>query len=147
MSSGTASPDPVAAIDFLRQDVMGNLPFLKMRSAYPDHAHLRFCDDRHATTYVSFSWPADPPTFPDPRVKVSLTTDLLGQKMRAAMPTTLEDVLPYFANGDARLFTIAEDLAPVAGCLTYPNFEHVHEIGVLYTAPGYRHRGFEIARR
>jgi len=84
-------------------------------------------------------------THPDPRVNVSLTTDPLGKKLRAAMPKTLEDVLPFFESGEARLFTIAEGSAPIAGCLSYPNFEHIHEIGVLYTAPGFRHRGYARA--
>ena len=34
---------------------------------------------------------------------------------------------------------------PVAGCLTFPNFGRVHEIGVLYTVPGFRHRGYARA--
>jgi len=97
---------------------------------------------QRVTAYISYTWPADLPTQPDPRVNVSLTTDPLGKKLRAAMPNTLEDVLPFFDSGEARLFTIAEGGATVAGCLAYPNFDRVHEIGVLYTAPGFRHRGY-----
>ena len=207
-----ATPERSVAVAFLRRDVMGNLPLLKMASTYPGQAQLRFREtdgrgaamlimpvaasafdratypkaewvvmlaaeepgdvepllsglDEHAgivfkithrfaetvgrsfaiqrvTAYVSYTWPADQPTQPDPRVNVSLTTDPLGKKLRAAMPRTLEDVLPFFESGDARLFTIAEGGATVAGCLGYPNFEDVHEVGVLYTAPGFRHRGY-----
>lgn len=100
---------------------------------------------RRITAFVSYTWPADRATAADPRVTVSRTTDLLGRKLRAAMPKTLEDVLPYFDSGDARLFTIAEGDAPVAGCLSFPNFEDIHEIGVLYTMPGFRHRGYARA--
>jgi GNAT superfamily N-acetyltransferase len=100
---------------------------------------------RRVSAYVSYTWPDGRDTAPDPRVSVSLTTDPLGRKLRAAMPKTLEDVLPFFDSGDARLFTISEAGMPVAGCLTFPNFGRVHEIGVLYTVPGFRHRGYARA--
>ena len=215
MTSANTAAVQEAALQFLRRDVMGNLPLLKMLSTYPALCQLHYresegrgaamlllpvnasafdratypkaqwvvmlaADDpadvapllpamptrasfifkitnrfaplvsaalaiRRVTAYVSYTWPTDRATHPDPRVSVSLTTDPLGKKLRAAMPKTLEDVLPFFESGEARLFTIAEGSAPIAGCLSYPNFEHIHEIGVHYTAPGFRHRGFARA--
>ncbi len=100
---------------------------------------------RRVAAYVSYTSPPERDTAPDARVAVSLTTDSLGRRLRGAMPKTLEDVLPFFDSGDARLFTVAEAGMPVAGCLTFPNFERVHEIGVLYTVPGFRHRGYARA--
>lgn len=206
--------DP-AALDFLRRDLLGNLPMLKMLATYGEQCTLHFrniagheaalllvpvtasafdratypkagwvvmlaarqpadasplleqlpvraglvfkiaakfaasvravCPIRRVAGYVSYTWPAERSTAADPGVMISRTTDLLGRKLRAAMPTTLEDVLPYFDSGDARLFTIAHDSAPVAGCLSFPNVENIHEIGVLYTMPGFRHRGYARA--
>lgn len=214
----------LAALEFLRGDVMGNLPMLKMVATYGSEARLVYrpgeasgavllpdrrraamlmlpvtasafdratypkaewvvmlaADDpadtvpllstlplqtglvfkvaaryvdairsampiRRVSSYISYTWPDGQDTAPDPRVSVSLTTDPLGRKLRGAMPKTLEDVLPFFDSGDARLFTISEGGMPVAGCLTFPNFERVHEIGVLYTVPGCRHRGYARA--
>jgi len=139
-----AADDPADAISLLaRLPERAGLVF-KVASRFVDVVQ-QVRRVRRMTAYVSYTWPESRPTAPDARVNVSRTTDLLGRKMRAAMPKTLEDVLPYFDSGDARLFTIAENGAPVAGCLTFPNFEIVHEIGVLYTVPGFRHRGYARA--
>lgn len=46
-----------------------------------------------------------------------------------------------FAGGQARTFTLYQANEPVAACFTYQNFEHVHEIGGVFTVPSERRKG------
>lgn len=57
-----------------------------------------------------------------------------------------EDVIAYFATGQARLFTCQVggevDRERVAACYTYQNFEQIHEIGGVVTVPTARRKGY-----
>lgn len=48
----------------------------------------------------------------------------------------------YFAEGEARSFTLYQAGEPVAACFTYQNFENVHEIGGVFTLPAQRRKGY-----
>lgn len=55
---------------------------------------------------------------------------------------TAAEIAGYFADHEARAFTLYREQQPLAACFTYTNFADIHEVGGVLTIPTERRRGY-----
>jgi GNAT superfamily N-acetyltransferase len=94
-----------------------------------------------ATAYISYTAPAGREFTASDAAVVSERVDERCFELYAAQGYEREEVERYFSAGQALSFALYRQDAPIAACFAYPNFEHIYEIGAVYTLPDERRRG------
>lgn len=104
---------------------------------------------RRITAFLTYSTGPDEGRDPvpgDPPVRETAAFDPDCAPLYAAQGHEADEVQGLFADFDARAFTArGGGGAPLASCLTFRNFRHIHELGALFTIPAARRGG--LARR
>jgi GNAT superfamily N-acetyltransferase len=94
-----------------------------------------------ATAYISYTASAGSQFTAADEVVVSERVDERCFDLYAAQGYARDEVQRSFSTGQALSFALYRRDAPVAACFAYRNFEHVYEIGGVYTLPDERRRG------
>jgi GNAT superfamily N-acetyltransferase len=94
-----------------------------------------------ATAYISYTAAASSQFTPSAEVVVSERLDERCFDLHAAQGYSRDELRGFFAGGRALSFGLYRRGAPVAACFVYPNFEHIYEIGGVYTLPQERRKG------
>jgi GNAT superfamily N-acetyltransferase len=102
------------------------------------------------TAFVSLTWPRDSAggvaLRPAAEVEIAAEPAADALPLYAAQGYEADEVADYAANRAGRFYTQREPAGGLlAACLSFRNFEHIHEIGGLHTLPPARRRG--LARR
>ncbi len=97
---------------------------------------------QRVTAFLSYTAKVGENFRPHPDVAITDQVDERLYPMFAAQGHDRAELTHYFANGQARAFTLYKAGAPVAACFTYQNFETVHEIGGVFTLPDERRQGY-----
>ncbi|MEZ4706979.1 MAG: GNAT family N-acetyltransferase [Caldilineaceae bacterium] len=100
---------------------------------------------QRVTAFVSYTAGAMDHFAPDADVVTATAVDERLLPHFAAQGHDRAEIAHYFADGQARSFTLYQHSEPVAACFTYQNFELIHEIGGVFTLPTERRKGY--ARR
>jgi len=97
---------------------------------------------QRVTAFLSFTATVAEKFIPQPDVVIADQMDEQLYPVFAAQGHDRAELTRYFANGQARSFTLYRASAPVAACFTYQNFATVHEIGGVFTLPSERRKGY-----
>jgi GNAT superfamily N-acetyltransferase len=102
------------------------------------------------TAFVSLTWPQDSAAAATlrPAAGVAVTTQPPADALPlyAAQGYQPDEVADYAANRSGRFYAVRDAAGGLlAACLSFRNFEHIHEIGGLHTLPPARRQG--LARR
>lgn len=116
------------------------LIFKLMDSTVRDLLAAHFALQR-VTAFLSYTASAIDQFAPHPAV---VTTNQVDDRLYphfAAQGHDADELNRYFADGQARAFTLYQNAEPIAACFTYRNFEQIHEIGGVFTLPSERRKG------
>ncbi|MFZ4657608.1 MAG: GNAT family N-acetyltransferase [Caldilineaceae bacterium] len=130
-----------AATALLPQIPMQKRLIFKLMDAHvSDLLATRFALQR-VTAFLSYTATASDHFAPDAEVVTAAQVDERLYPHFAAQGHDVEELQRYFADGQARAFTLYQAEAPIAACFTYRNFEQIHEIGGVFTIPSERRKG------
>ncbi|MCE7989724.1 MAG: GNAT family N-acetyltransferase [Caldilinea sp. CFX5] len=130
-----------AATALLPQIPMQRRLIFKLMDAHVrDLLATRFTLQR-VTAFLSYTATAIDHFAPSPDVVPAAQVDERLYPHFAAQGHDAEELQRYFADGQARAFTLYKSAEPIASCFTYRNFEQIHEIGGVFTIPGERRKG------
>ncbi len=116
------------------------LIFKVMDAHVHDLLATRFALQR-VTAFLSYTATASDHFAPHAEVVTAAQVDERLYPHFAAQGHDAEELNRYFADGQARSFTLYNAEAPIAACFTYRNFEQIHEIGGVFTIPSERRKG------
>jgi predicted GNAT family acetyltransferase len=96
---------------------------------------------RRATAFRSFT--ARPGSRYAPIEGVQISDQVLPgcYELYARQGYERAEIAEYFGTRQGRSFAIYEGSAPVAACMTFPNYANVYEIGAVHTLPEKRRHG------
>lgn len=114
--------------------------FKLMDSEVRDLLATRFALQR-VTAFLSYTSSALDHFAPHPAVVTTNQVDGRLYAHFAAQGHDADELNRYFADGQARAFTLYQKAEPIAACFTYRNFEQIHEIGGVFTLPSERRKG------
>jgi predicted GNAT family acetyltransferase len=115
--------------------------FKLMDSEVRDLLATRFALQR-VTAFRSYTSSALDHFAPHPAVVITTQIDERLYPHFAAQGHDADELHRYFADGQARAFTLYQADEPIAACFTYRNFEQIHEIGGVFTLPSERRKGY-----
>jgi len=96
----------------------------------------------HVRTFISYTTPPHSSLPAHAAVSMSAKVDERLYEHYAEHGHTTAEIADYFADGEARAFTLYREQQPLAACFTYTNFADIHEVGGVLTLPDERRKGY-----
>lgn len=96
----------------------------------------------HVRTFISYTTPPHAVLPQHTDVQMGTVVDERLYDLYAEYGHSAAEIAGYFADHEARAFTLYREEQPLAASFTYTNFADVHEVGGVLTIPTERRKGY-----